>query len=257
MDKKDFLKALEEMLSIAKTNGNQITKEELLDYFSDIPMNEEAKKLLFDTYEEAGIRIIGYERDKTEEKKKEERETEEQKESEVLVFYEKEVEGLDLPDEDTQKQLLKEWLDGKGSQNHIIECLLPAVMEIARKHKGEGVLYADLIQEGNIGLLEAISTYEGKDEEEFLRYAARAVEEAMLDSIAAQKGSDSIGEQMAMKANRLDEASSHLAKELGREPKAEELAQYLSMTVEEVKDIMKISLDAISVMETDITLKES
>lgn len=62
---------------------------------------------------------------------------------------------------------------------------------------------------------------------------------------------------MAMKANRLDEASSHLAKELGREPKAEELAEYLSMTIEEVKDIMKISLDAISVMETDITLKES
>ena len=50
MDKKDFLKALEEMLSIAKTNGNQITKEELLDYFSDIPMNEEAKKMLFDKY---------------------------------------------------------------------------------------------------------------------------------------------------------------------------------------------------------------
>ena len=102
-----------------------------------------------------------------------------------------------------------------------------------------------------------IMYYEGKDEEEFLKYAARAVEEAMLNSIAAQKGSDSIGEQMAMKANRLDEASSHLAKELGREPKAEELAEYLSMTIEEVKDIMKISLDAISVMETDITLKES
>lgn len=167
------------------------------------------------------------------------------------------MEGLDLPDEDSQKQLLKEWLEGQGSQEQIIECLLPAVMEIARRHKGEGVLYADLIQEGNIGLLEAVGTYEGKDEEEFLKYAARAVEEAMLNSIAAQKGSDSIGEQMAMKANRLDEASSHLAKELGREPKAEELAEYLSMTIEEVKDIMKISLDAISVMETDITLKES
>ena len=166
MDKKDFLKALEEMLSIAKTNGNQITKEELLDYFSDIPMNEEAKKLLFDTYEEAGIRIIGYEKEKTGEKK-EEREAEEQKESEVLAFYEKEVEGLDLPDEDSQKQLLKEWLEGQGSQEQIIECLLPAVMEIARRHKGEGVLYADLIQEGNIGLLEAVGTYEGKDEEEF------------------------------------------------------------------------------------------
>ena len=129
-------------------------------------------------------------------------------------------------------------------------------MEIAEKHKEKGVLYADLIQEGNIGLLEAMYSFDGSDAEEFLRYTAGKIEDAMLDSIAEQRGADSVGEQMAIKANRLDEASLHLTKELGREPKAEELAEYLHMTVEEVKDIMKISLDAISVMETDITMKK-
>ena len=87
-----------------------------MDYFSDIPMNEEAKKLLFDTYEEAGFRIIGYEKEKTGEKK-EEREAEEQKESEVLAFYKKEVEGLDLPDEDSQKQLLKSGWKDRAARN--------------------------------------------------------------------------------------------------------------------------------------------
>ena len=75
----------------------------------------------------------------------------------------------------------------------------------------------------------------------------------MLDAIAVQKGSDSVGEQMAIKANRLDEASTYLSKELEREPSVEELAEYLSMTEEEIKDIMKVSLDAISVINTDIS----
>jgi len=110
-----------------------------------------------------------------------------------------------------------------------------------------------LIQEGNIGLLEAMAAYRGNDEEGFLRHARKAIEDSILDAIALQRGSDSVSQQMALKANRLDEASTHLSKELGREPKAEELADYLSMTVEEIKDIMKISLDALSVMETDIT----
>ena len=64
MDKNDFIKAMEEMLAVAKTNGNQISMEELLDYFSDVPMNEETRKLLFDTFEEAGVRVIGYEAEK-------------------------------------------------------------------------------------------------------------------------------------------------------------------------------------------------
>lgn len=255
MDKNDFIKAMEEMLAVAKTNGNQISMEELLDYFSDVPMNEETRKLLFDTFEEAGVRVIGYEAEKKNETM-EENAPKEKKESEVVSFYQEEVARLDLPDEETQKQLLREWLEGEGNQEQIIESLLPAVMEIAEKHKEKGVLYADLIQEGNIGLLEAMYSFDGSDAEEFLRYTAGKIEDAMLDSIAEQRGADSVGEQMAIKANRLDEASLHLTKELGREPKAEELAEYLHMTVEEVKDIMKISLDAISVMETDITMKK-
>ena len=125
-------------------------------------------------------------------------------------------------------------------------------VEIARTHTGKGVLFGDLVQEGNIGLLEAMAIYQGKDAEGFLAHAKSAVEDSILDAIAIQRGSDSVGEAMAIKANRLDDASTFLSKELGREPKIEELAKYLSMTEEEVKEVMKISLDALSVMEADI-----
>ena len=117
---------------------------------------------------------------------------------------------------------------------------------------GKGVLFGDLVQEGNIGLLEAMAIYQGEDAEGFLAHAKSAVEDSILDAIAMQRGSDSVGEAMAIKANRLDDASTFLSKELGREPKIEELAKYLSMTEEEVKEVMKISLDALSVMEADI-----
>ena len=176
MDKNLFLKNMEEMIAIAKTNGNQIDHKELLDYFSDYNLNGEA----------------------------------------------------------------------------VIESFLPQILEIARNHMGKGVLFGDLVQEGNIGLLEAMAIYQDGDAEGFLAHAKSAVEDSILDAIAMQRGSDSVGEAMAIKANRLDDASTFLSKELGREPKIEELAKYLSMTEEEVKDIMKISLDALSVMEADI-----
>ncbi|MDY2727090.1 MAG: sigma-70 domain-containing protein [Anaerostipes faecalis] len=248
MDKNAFLKGMEEMLAVAKTNGNQITKEELITYFSDYSLDEEAQKLLFDSYVEAGIRVIGYEGTSGNSENEEAEE-----ESAAIHFYEEELRNMDLPGEEEQKAMLQAWFQGEDNGDMVISCLLPAVVEIAKNHRGKGVLFADLIQEGNIGLLEAMAAYRGNDEEGFLRHARKAIEDSILDAIALQRGSDSVSQQMALKANRLDEASTHLSKELGREPKAEELADYLSMTVEEIKDIMKISLDALSVMETDIT----
>ncbi|MBU5460281.1 sigma-70 domain-containing protein [Anaerostipes sp. MSJ-23] len=259
MDKSAFLKGMEEMLSIAKTNGNQISKEELLDYFSDLSLDESAQKLLFDTYEEAGIRVIGYEKTKKEMEETSVAETKSEsleEDSSIVQFYEEELQDLSISVEE-QQEVLKKWLAKRTDGDQVIQCLLPLVVEIAREHQGKGVLFADLIQEGNIGLLEAMASFSGDDKDAFMRHAKGIIEDCMLDAIAVQKGSDNIGQQIAIKANRLDEASTHLAKELGREPKAEELAEYLSMTVEEIKEIMKVSLDAISVMEADITPSNS
>ena len=122
-----------------------------------------------------------------------------------------------------------------------------------QEHIRGKVFYSEILYRKVILVfLEAMAIYQGKDAEGFLAHAKSAVEDSILDAIAMQRGSDSVGEAMAIKANRLDDASTFLSKELGREPKIEELAKYLSMTEEEVKEVMKISLDALSVMEADI-----
>ena len=246
MDKNLFLKNMEEMIQIAKTNGNQIDHKELLDYFSDYELNEEAKKLLIASFVEAGIRVLGVDEAQivAEEEAKEKADISEEEQG-AIRFYEEELEQMDLPGEEEQKELIHAWLVEKGDGEAVIESFLPQILEIARTHTGKGVLFGDLVQEGNIGLLEAMA-------EGFLAHAKSAVEDSILDAIAIQRGSDSVGEAMAIKANRLDDASTFLSKELGREPKIEELAKYLSMTEEEVKEVMKISLDALSVMEADI-----
>lgn len=249
MDRNLFLKNMEEILAVAKTNGNQIAKEELLDYFSEYQLNEEARGLLIASFKEAGVRVLGAE---DLEDSADEKETA-QEEQGAIRFYEEELAQMDLPDEKEQKELILRWIQGEENGDLVISSLLPVVLEIARKHTGKGLLFADLVQEGNIGLLEAMAIYGGADADEFLMHAQNAVESSMLDAIAVQKGSDSVGEQMAIKANRLDEASTYLSKEFEREPSVEELAEYLSMTEEEIKDIMKVSLDAISVINTDIS----
>ena len=253
MDKNLFLKNMEEMIAIAKTNGNQIDHKELLDYFSDYDLNEEAKKLLIASFIEAGIRVLGVDEAKiVAEEEAEAKADVSEEEQGAIRFYEEELSQMDLPGEEEQKELITAWLSDRGDGEAVIESFLPQILEIARNHMGKGVLFGDLVQEGNIGLLEAMAIYQGNDAQGFLAHAKSAVEDSILDAIAMQRGSDSVGEAMAIKANRLDDASTFLSKELGREPKIEELAKYLSMTEEEVKEVMKISLDALSVMEADI-----
>ena len=240
MDKNLFLKNMEEMIAIAKTNGNQIDHKELLDYFSDYNLNEEAKKLLIASFIEAGIRVLGVDEAQiVAEEEAEAKANVSEEEQGAIRFYEEELSQMDLPGEEEQTELITSWLADKEDGEAVIESFLPQILEIARNHMGKGVLFGDLVQEGNIGLLEAMAIYQDGDAEGFLAHAKSAVEDSILDA-------------MAIKANRLDDASTFLSKELGREPKIEELAKYLSMTEEEVKDIMKISLDALSVMEADI-----
>ena len=99
---------------------------------------------------------------------------------------------MDLPGEEEQKELIHAWLVEKGDGEAVIESFLPQILEIARTHTGKGVLFGDLVQEGNIGLLEAMAIYQGKDAEGFLAHAKSAVEDSILDAIAMQRGSDSV-----------------------------------------------------------------
>ena len=111
MDKNLFLKNMEEMIQIAKTNGNQIDHKELLDYFSDYELNEEAKKLLIASFVEAGIRVLGVDEAQivAEEEAKEKADISEEEQG-AIRFYEEELEQMDLPGEEEQKEMEKQSL---------------------------------------------------------------------------------------------------------------------------------------------------
>ncbi len=185
MDKNLFLKNMEEMIAIAKTNGNQIDHKELLDYFSDYNLNEEAKKLLIASFIEAGIRVLGVDEAQiVAEEEAEAKANVSEEEQGAIRFYEEELSQMDLPGEEEQKELITSWLADKEDGEAVIESFLPQILEIARNHMGKGVLFGDLVQEGNIGLLEAMAIYQDGDAEGFLAHAKSAVEDSILDAIA-------------------------------------------------------------------------
>ena len=98
MDKNLFLKNMEEMIAIAKTNGNQIDHKELLDYFSDYNLNEEAKKLLIASFIEAGIRVLGVDEAQiVAEEEAEAKANVSEEEQGAIRFYEEELSQMDLP----------------------------------------------------------------------------------------------------------------------------------------------------------------
>ena len=241
MEKELFLKGMQELLEVAKAGGDKIRKEDILSYFGGMDITDEIETMLCDYFVEAGVQVEGYEKEETD--------------PGVIRFYEEELEELGGSDPKKVRELIVRLADGEDVQNELIESMLADVALDARNYTGHGVLLGDLIQEGNMGLIEAVfelGDREPKEAEKFLREAA---ESAMKKAVSEQMNTDSVGEQMARKANRLDEAARFLAEDLGREATAGELADHLKMTEEEVKEIMKMSLDAISVVETDITRK--
>ncbi len=106
MDKNLFLKNMEEMIAIAKTNGNQIDHKELLDYFSDYNLNEEAKKLLIASFIEAGIRVLGVDEAQIVAEEEAEKANVSEEEQGAIRFYEEELSQMDLPGEEEQKELI-------------------------------------------------------------------------------------------------------------------------------------------------------
>lgn len=250
MEKDLFLKGMQELLEVAKAGGDQIRKEDILSYFGDLQITDEIETMLCDYFVEAGVRVEGYDR-----VPKKETQNEEETDPGVIRFYEEELEELGGSDPDKVRDFVSRLANGENVQNELIESMLYDVALAAKKYTGHGVLLGDLVQEGNMGLMEAVYQLEAADPAKAVEFIMESAEAAMKSAVAEQQDMVSIGEQMAKKANRLDEAARFLAKDLGREATAKELADHLSMSEEEVKKIMKMSLDAISVVETDITQK--
>lgn len=158
-------------------------------------------------------------------------------------------------DEDTKKQIDLLIADGEKAKKSLAEANLRLVVSIAKRYVGHGMLFLDLIQEGNLGLIKAVDKFDYTKGYKFSTYATWWIRQAITRAIADQARTIRIPVHMVETINKLVRVSRQLVQELGREPTPEELAKELNMPVDKVREISKISQEPVS-LETPIGEEE-
>ena len=173
------------------------------------------------------------------------------KELAVIEMYMKDVENIPQLSDEEKEDLIMRLADGDSSVvDDLVNSELLHVAEMAQDYRDKGVTFGDLIQEGNVALTEVISDYDGDgDPEAFDELVDEAVTEAFENAIKDQAESDKISQHLADKLNLLDDTTKRLTEKLGRVPEASELAKEMDIPEEEVDNLLKISLDVLSVNE--------
>ena len=153
------------------------------------------------------------------------------------------------------KKLQRDVDKGADAKKRLAEANLRLVVSIAKRYVGRGMLFLDLIQEGNLGLIKAVEKFDYKKGYKFSTYATWWIRQAITRAIADQARTIRIPVHMVETINKLIRVSRQLLQELGREPSPEEIAKEMSMPVERVREILKISQEPVS-LETPIGEEE-
>jgi len=204
---------------------------------------------------------------KREEKEKEREEEEDDDEEEVVIpksvnvddpvrMYLKEIGKVDLLTKEEEIDLAKRIEAGEEyARQKLTEANLRLVVSIAKRYVGRGMLFLDLIQEGNLGLLKAVKKFDWRKGYKFSTYATWWIRQAITRSIADQARTIRVPVHMVETINKLIRIQRQLLQDLGREPKPEEIAKEMGISVDKVRKILKIAQEPVS-LETPIGEEE-
>ena len=171
-------------------------------------------------------------------------------------MYLKEIGKVPLLSADEEVELAKRMAEGdEDAKKRLAEANLRLVVSIAKRYVGRGMLFLDLIQEGNLGLIKAVEKFDYHKGFKFSTYATWWIRQAITRAIADQARTIRIPVHMVETINKLIRVSRQLLQELGREPTPEEIAEEMKMPVERVREILKISQEPVS-LETPIGEEE-
>ncbi len=249
------------ILKKAKEKG-QITYGDLATELDDV--NPEQIDQVFDAFEELGVDLLS---DDLEEEPDIEdlKEVEELKLDEItdtsyeginvddpVRMYLREIGRIQLLTFDQELELAKKILEGdEEAKQELAESNLRLVVSIAKKYVGRGMLFLDLIQEGNMGLIKAVEKFDYTKGFKFSTYATWWIRQAITRAIADQARTIRIPVHMVETINKLIRTSRHLLQQMGREPTPDEIAAEMEIPVEKVMEIQKIAQDPVS-LETPI-----
>ncbi|MBO5131390.1 MAG: sigma-70 family RNA polymerase sigma factor, partial [Romboutsia sp.] len=171
-------------------------------------------------------------------------------------MYLKEIGKIPLLKPHEEVELARRMNDGDElAKQRLVEANLRLVVSIAKRYVGRGMLFLDLIQEGNLGLIKAVEKFDYEKGFKFSTYATWWIRQAITRAIADQARTIRIPVHMVETINKLIRVSRQLLQELGRDPKPEEIAKEMDMIEEKVREIMKIAQDPVSI-ETPIGEEE-
>ena len=257
-DKKTVIKKL---LERGKSKGI-LTFKEINDAFEDIEISPEQFEKLYDIFEKENIEIV---EDLDKELKEIEISRDELEDLSIpdgvniddhVKMYLKEIGKVNLLSPAEETDLARRMSDGdEEAKKKLAEANLRLVVSIAKRYVGRGMLFLDLIQEGNLGLIKAVDKFDYKKGYKFSTYATWWIRQAITRAIADQARTIRIPVHMVETINKLVRVSRQLVQELGREPTHEELAKELNMPLDRVREISKISQEPVS-LETPIGEEE-
>jgi len=256
---------LKELVASGKKKKSVLEYKEITDALSDLDLDPERIEKIYEYFEAQGIDVLGVVERDTEVEAEAEAEVEKGTElalpeginiDDPVRMYLKEIGKVPLLTAIEETQLAKRMEDGdQMAKQKLAEANLRLVVSIAKRYVGRGMLFLDLIQEGNLGLIKAVEKFDYHKGYKFSTYATWWIRQAITRAIADQARTIRIPVHMVETINKLIRISRQLLQELGREPTAEELAVEMQMPEEKVREIMKIAQEPVS-LETPIGEEE-
>ena len=270
-----FTEKLKELVALGKKKKSILEVQEINDFFNDMELTTEQMEKVFDYLEANNIDVLRInESSEDEEAADVDIDTLISEEEDVDVekidlsvpegvsiedpvrMYLKEIGKVPLLSAEEEIALAKRIEAGdEEAKKELAEANLRLVVSIAKRYVGRGMLFLDLIQEGNLGLIKAVEKFDYHKGYKFSTYATWWIRQAITRAIADQARTIRIPVHMVETINKLIRVSRQLLQELGREPTPEEIAEEMDMPVERVREILKISQEPVS-LETPIGEEE-